>query len=405
MSRLLRVTSNLSAAWLLGCGLWVAPAPPARADYLVQRGDVLFVSIAEDRNAARDAKVNADGRIMLPYIGGVMAAGSDLDTIRNRIETSLSDQGIIRKPTVVVEVSTYRPVYVGGAVARPGAIGFDVGLTVRQALVLAGGVDRSGDPKLPTTEALLELKAKFKTNAAELVDVDGEIARLKASLAETAEMNTSAVAQSGVAPEDAASILSLDDQMLRDELATRAADAAHLKDLVGLVDFEIDTLAKQAVLQDAEQQSQRSEVETARKLYEQGLLTLPRVQELERERSRLQRDLLENQSFAARARQNKASSEYDLSSADAKWRVELREKLRDALLQRMKLKAESEVIAGSLVAAGISLVGEDQIDTVVPEVVIHRTIEGHDQTLNADMDTEIHPADVLDVSISTGSAG
>lgn len=378
----------------------------ARADYLVQRGDVLFVSIAEDRDAGREAKVNADGRIMLPHIGGVTAAGSDLDTIRHRIESSLSDQAIIRKPTVVVEVSTYRPVYVGGAVARPGAIGFDVGLTVRQALVLAGGVDRSGDPKLPTTEALLELKAKFKTNAADLVDVDGSIARLRAALTETPKMDTAAVAQAGVAPQDTASILSLDDDLLRDELATRAADAAHLEDLVSLVDFEIDTLAKQATLQEAEQKSQQSEVETATKLHEQGLLPLPRVQELERERSRLQRDLLENQSFTARAQQNKASSEYDLRSADVKWRVDLREKLRGALLHRMKLKAESEVIAGSLVAAGVSLAGDDAFEAVTPEIIIHRNVEGHDQTIDADMDTEIQPADVLDVSVATGgSAG
>ncbi|MBB5222132.1 polysaccharide export outer membrane protein [Amaricoccus macauensis] len=378
----------------------------ARADYLVQRGDVLFVSIAEDHDAGREAKVNADGRIMLPHIGGVMVAGSDLDTIRHRIESSLSDQAIIRKPTVVVEVSTYRPVYVGGAVARPGAIGFDVGLTVRQALVLAGGVDRSGDPKLPTTEALLELKAKFKTNAAELVDVDGSIARLRAALTESPKMDTAGVARAGVAPQDTASILSLDDDLLRDELATRAADAAHLEDLVSLVDFEIDTLAKQATLQEAEQKSQQSEVETATKLHEKGLLPLPRVQELERERSRLQRDLLENQSFTARAQQNKASSEYDLRSADAKWRVDLQEKLRGALVHRMKLKAESEVIAGSLVAAGVSLVGDDAFDAVTPEVIIHRNVEGHDQTIDADMDTEILPADVLDVSVATGgSAG
>ncbi|MFT3973091.1 MAG: glycosyltransferase [Amaricoccus sp.] len=304
--------SSLRPTRLLGPALLLASAMPAWADYLVQRGDVLFVSIAEDRDAGRDAKVNADGRIMLPHIGGVMAAGSDLDTIRDRIESSLSDQGIIRKPTVVVEVSTYRPVYVGGAVAHPGAIGFDVGLTVRQALVLAGGIDRSNDPKVPTTEALLELKARFKTNAAELVDVDGQIARLNAALAETPTLDASTVHEPGISAEDAAPILALDGDLLHDQLASRAADQAHLTDLVGLVDFEIDTLTRQATLQEAERQSQQLEVDTATKLHEQGLLPLPRVQELERERSRLQRDLLENQSFAARARQNKASSEYDL---------------------------------------------------------------------------------------------
>jgi polysaccharide export outer membrane protein len=396
---------SLLAAWLVGSALGLASAGPARADYLVQRGDVLFVSIAEDRDAGREAKVNADGRIMLPNIGGVMAAGNDLDTIRGRIETALADQGIIRKPTVVVEVSTYRPVYVGGTVAHPGAIAFEVGLTVRQALVIAGGLDRTNDPSMPTTEALLDLRARFKINAAELVDVDSAIARLKAELAETPQIDTSAVKQPGIAPEDVAPILALDGDLLRDQLATRAADVAHFQDLVGLVEFEIEVLGKQAKLQESDAQSQQAEVDTARELNEKGLVPLPRVQELERQKSALQRDLLENGAFAARARQTKSTSEYDLETADTRWRLDRREKLREALLQRMKLKAESEVIAGSLVAAGISLVDDGRMRQAVPEVVIHRRVDGGDQTLAAGMETELQPADVLDVSIASGSTG
>lgn len=400
-----RVKSGLSTVRLLGPALLLCVAMPARADYLVQRGDILFVSIAEDRDAGREAKVNADGRIMLPNIGGVSAAGSDLDTIRTRIETALTEQGIIRKPTVVVEVSTYRPVYVGGAVARPGAIGFEIGLTVRQALVLAGGLDKSGDAKAPTTEVLLDLRSRFKVNAADLLEADSEIARLNAQLANAERPDTSGVRSDGLPPADVAPILALDGDLLRDELAARASDQSHYRALVDLTDFELDVLARQATLQEDEQASQQTEVDTARKLHEQGLLPLPRVQELERERSRLQRDLLENQAFAARARQNRASSEYDLETAETKWRIELREKLRDATLRRLRLKAESEAIAGSLVAAGISLVDADQLRPLAPQVVIHRSVDGRDKTIEADMNTEILPADVLEISVIPGGAG
>lgn len=403
VSRLSRALSCQRAARCAGLLVFLSSAMPAWADYLVQRGDVLFVSIAEDRDAGREAKVNADGRIMLPHIGGVPAAGSDLDAIRGRIETALSDQGIIRKPTVVVEVSTYRPVYVGGAVARPGAIGFEVGLTVRQALVLAGGVDKSRSPGMPTTADLLDLKAKFKVNAAELVEVDSEIARLNAELAGSSGPDTGTTA----APDDdTAPITALDGDLLRDELAAKSSDQAHLQDLVGLVDFELDVLSKQATLQEEERETQQSQVDTAKSLHEQGLVPLPRVQELERERSRLDRDLLENQAFAARARQNKASSEYDLATAETKWRIELREKLRAALLQRMKFKAESEVIAGSLVAAGISLTSDSRLQPAEPDLTIHRRTDGGDQEIHATMDTEILPADVLDVTLAaTGGEG
>ena len=77
VSGLSRVKSSLLAAWLLGSGLGLAVAGPARADYQVQRGDVLFVSVAEDRDAGREAKVNADGRIMLPHIGASTAEAEE----------------------------------------------------------------------------------------------------------------------------------------------------------------------------------------------------------------------------------------------------------------------------------------------------------------------------------------
>lgn len=400
-----RVESRLLTWLLLGAVVFTSAPAPAWAAYVVQRGDVLFVSIAEDRDAGREARVNADGRIMLPYIGGVMAAGTDLDAIRGRIESALTDEGIIRKPTVVVEVSKYRPVYVGGDVTRPGAIGFEVGLTVRQALVLAGGIDSPEGPDQLTTEDLLELKARFKVNAADLVDVDSRIARLRAELAETSDMDASGVAGGPSGPELAEPILSLEAELLRDVLATRASERAHFEDLVRLTDFEIEVLGRQASLQEEEEASQQSEVDAARKLYEQGLVPLPRVQELERERSRLRRDLLESRAFAARARQYRATSEYELATARTTWRLELREKLRDALLDRAKLKAESEAIAGGLVAAGISLVDNGRIGRAEPEIVIHRKVGGQSESIRAGMETEILPADVLEVSVEPGTTG
>ncbi len=38
-------------------------------------------------------------------------------------------------------------------------------------------------------------------------------------------------------------------------------------------------------------------------------------------------------------------------------------------------------------------------------VVIHRTVEGRDETINAQMNTQVMPGDVLDVSVSLDAAG
>jgi len=372
-------------------------AVPAWADYVVERGDVLSVIIAEEPKLNRETKVNADGRIMLPQLGGIPVAGTGLDAIRERIERELAKLDIIRSPTVMVEVATYRPFYIGGAVARPGAIAFEPGLTVRHALVLAGGPDKSA--QLTTTETL-ELQAKWRASSYHLLQVKSRIVRLEAELNRVGGPNLGALDTRSVSPQDAKGIISLDAGLLRDRLDEWSANQAHLKDVLGLVDFELDVLAKQTDYQEKERALQRDEVENARSLLNKGLIPLPRLQELERQESRLSRDLLESQAYAARASQNKATMKHDLDSADTKWRIEVRRDLSNAMLERTQLEAELEVIGNRLMVAGLSPNGEGTMPRLVPEVVIHRSVAGRDQTLNATMTTEVQPGDVLDVDFT-----
>jgi len=375
-------------------------AVPAWADYVVERGDVLSVIITEEPKLSRETKVNADGRIMLPQLGGIPVAGAGLDAIRERIEQELAKRDIIRSPTVMVEVATYRPFFIGGAVARPGAIAFEPGLTVRHALVLAGGPDRSRDAAQLTTTEMLELRAKWRASSYHLLQVKSRIARLEAELNRAGNPNLGALDTRFVSPQDAKGILSLDAGLLRDRLEEWSAEQAHLKDVLSLLDFELQVLSKQADHQERERALQQDEVENARSLLNKGLIPLPRLQELERQESRLSRDLLENQAFAARASQNKANMKHDLDSADTKWRIEVRRDLSDAMLERTRLEAEIEVLGDRLMASGLSLNGDGTIPRLVPEVIIHRSVAGRDEVLNATMTTEVQPGDVLDVDLA-----
>jgi polysaccharide export outer membrane protein len=196
------------------------------------------------------------------------------------------------------------------------------------------------------------------------------------------------------------SVLSLDSGLLRDRLDERSGERTHLKDVLDLVDFELQVLAKQAEHQEKERALQQAEVANARSLVNKGLIPLPRLQELERQESRLSRDLLENQAFAARASQTKATMKHDLEAADTKWRIEVRRDLLDAMLDRRRLESEIEILTDRLRAAGLSLNEDDILPRLVPQVVIHRSVAGHDEILNATMATEIRPGDVLDVDLT-----
>lgn len=372
----------------------------ANAGMPVERGDVLRITIAEAPSLSREeAKVGADGAVMLPVIGAVPVAGSDLDSIRGAVEAAVIGRDLVRTPTVLVEVVRYRPIYIGGTVATQGAVQFEPGMTVRHAIILAGGVDRKRDQDQVTTPELLKLKADWRGNAYELFTVNTAIARLQAQLARGAPPRFDAVEAPFVDPADKTDIVAIDGAIFDSQMTQQFKQQAHFKDLLTLFDLEIETLTHQAGLQDNERTLQNDQVDKAKVLYEKGLMPLPRLQDLQRESSRLTRELLESQAYAARARQGKETQRFAEEIADSEWEVKVRDELRESILRRKQLEASTEVLAASLLEAGIALSDDASLANVEPEVTIHRDGTNDASATEATLSTELQPGDVLEVSI------
>ncbi len=319
----------------------------------IERGDVLSVTVIDEPTLGREAKVDALGRIMLPRLGSIDVAGQGLDRIRQTIETELSERDIILEPTVVVEVASYRPIYVGGAVAQQGAVPYEPGLTVRHALLLAGGVDLDESEDISAAD-LLAMNAEWRATAFALLEVNSRIARLEAELEHRAELRPLDVPAEDVAGSEAAEIRTLDSALLSERLEIRSAQEEHLHDLMGVIDVELDVLGEQAAHQQRESELQEEDVQNAQALLEKGLTSQPRVRELQREQLQLTRSRLDVQAYTARARQNKETIGYELQNSDRVWRIETRARLRDAVLERTEIESEAELLTARLLAAGMS---------------------------------------------------
>ena len=394
----------VSLRLVLGVVLALLALPAAGA--AIERGDVLAVSVVEEPALDGEVTVDLDGRIALPRIGSLEVAGLDTEEVRARIERALREKGLVRAPSVRVEVARYRPFYVGGDVATPGAYPFEAGLTVRHALLLAGGPARPRDAAGSTLAGLADLRGRLRARSHELYGVDVRIARLESEMAgrAQAEFPEPGPGTGAVPPVEADAIRALDEGLLDDRLSEWEGDRAHLRNVVALLDLEIGLLARRAENQEVEQAAQRAELEDARDLVERGMATLPRVKELERDVSRSARDLLENQAFAARARQAKATAEHDLATAEVSRRVEIREALQEARGERVRLEAEIETLSTSLLAAGLDL-AEDPAAPPAPEVTIYRAEGGEEEVVPARMTSEIRPGDVVEVSLLDAAAG
>ena len=300
---------------------------------------------------------------------------------------------------------SYRPLYVGGAVKNPGAIAFEPGLTVRHALILAGGLDRAEGAERLTQTELVKLKANYQASNSALVEVKSRIARLRAELNDLPAPDFSSVGTPPTRESGERSIVSLDTDLFTEDMAAWAADREHLQDVVALIDFEIKVLDRQASLQQQEIALQNDQVKSARTLVEKGVMPLPRLQELEREASRLSRDLLDNQAYMARAKQNRQSNVYEVGATETKRRIELTGALRDALLDQTKLETENEVISSALIAAGIGLIDAGPSEELQPHVTINRTTGQETGSITADLDTALLPGDVIEVSVVSPRQG
>jgi polysaccharide export outer membrane protein len=111
-------------------------------DYRLAAGDKLRIEVYKDPQLSQSLQVRPDGKITLPLVGDVAAAGRTSLELRDAIGSALKEY--ITSPVVTVIVVEATPatslVYVTGEVNKPGSFTLSAGpLSVLQALAMAGG--------------------------------------------------------------------------------------------------------------------------------------------------------------------------------------------------------------------------------------------------------------------------
>jgi polysaccharide export outer membrane protein len=113
-----------------------APGPPL---YVIQSNDLLRIFVYNHPEISGQVRVRPDGRISLPLVQDVQAAGKNPLELKQKLEEALKDYFEVPSVTVIVDaIESYR-IFVTGQVARSGAIMSERPVTVLQALALAGG--------------------------------------------------------------------------------------------------------------------------------------------------------------------------------------------------------------------------------------------------------------------------
>lgn len=115
--------------------------------YLIGPEDVLDISVWKEPDVSRVVPVRPDGRISLPLINDVQAAGLSPEQLAAAVTLKLREFLNEPKVTIIVTAINSQRVFVVGEVLRAGAFPLLPGMTVLQAISSAGGFTTFADVK------------------------------------------------------------------------------------------------------------------------------------------------------------------------------------------------------------------------------------------------------------------
>ncbi len=115
--------------------------------YLIGPEDVLHVSVWKEPEITQTVLVRPDGKISLPLLNDVQAAGLTPGQLADSVTTGLRKYLADPQVTVVVTQINSQRIYILGEVNRPGAYTLFPGMTFLQALSSAGGFTQFADLK------------------------------------------------------------------------------------------------------------------------------------------------------------------------------------------------------------------------------------------------------------------
>jgi len=127
-----------------------APAPAGVAlppGYVIGTEDVLSIVFWRDKELSADVVVRPDGKISLPLLNDLPAAGYTPDQLRSQIEQAAKKYIDDPNATVIVKAVNSRKVHIIGNVGKAGTYPLAGDMTVLQCIALAGGLQEYADAK------------------------------------------------------------------------------------------------------------------------------------------------------------------------------------------------------------------------------------------------------------------
>jgi polysaccharide export outer membrane protein len=139
------IVGNALRAFVLFVSMWVClgfvtsqAVAQDTLDYKLGSGDKVRVTVFGHEDLSGEFEVDGSGHISLPLIRDMTAKGLTVKQLEQTIIDRLKPD-YLKDPSVSVDVLNYRPFYIYGEVNNPGSYAYVNGMTVVNAIAMAGG--------------------------------------------------------------------------------------------------------------------------------------------------------------------------------------------------------------------------------------------------------------------------
>lgn len=123
--------------------LWLAAALPLQAqeadNYTLGPGDMIIIQVFGEDELKLETQLTDSGTVNYPFLGTIKVTGMTIKQVEQHVYQGLKGDYFV-EPNVFVGIVQYRPFYIHGEVKKPGGYPYQPGMTVNQAIALAGGM-------------------------------------------------------------------------------------------------------------------------------------------------------------------------------------------------------------------------------------------------------------------------
>ena len=398
------------AAVLFTLGLFWS-IPQAYAEYRLQAGDVIEVSVANAPELRQRAPVQIDGSITLPVVGTIQAEGGTLPEVRTRIKSALASkmfrlrtpdgreaQWTIEPEDVVATIVEYRPIFIIGDVSRAGEQPFRPRMTIRQALATAGGPLPAGIRSNTSPFEATDFRNEYTAAWLDLINERAKEWRIRTELGEKADFDLKTLPPSPVSDSTVAQVLNLAAEYRKTRMSDLERAKNSLRQAIQQADEQIGILTEQQQKEDQGVQEDVQELERTKELFGRGNLTSPRVTDARRAVLLSSTRKLQTSAQLMVVKRLRGEFTRELEKLDDQRKVQLLAELQESTIKITAYRTKVQAIEEKLRLAGMVPAREFGRYSKV-DAVVFRNGDGKKERIKADYETELQPGDVLEITL------